>query len=59
MCIWCVILNLAAIYPLRIVHAVSELHRGYTEEEAKQMVQEAVEERNANQPEESGLFGEE
>lgn len=35
------------------------LHRGYTEEEAKQMVQEAVEERNANQPEESGLFGEE
>ena len=35
------------------------LHRGYTEEEAKKMVQEAVEERNANQPEESRLFGEE
>lgn len=34
------------------------LHRGYTEEEAKKMVQEAVEERNANEPEE-GLFGEE
>jgi len=34
------------------------LHRGYTEEEAKKMVQEAVEERNANDPEE-GLFGEE
>ena len=35
------------------------LHRGYTEEEAKKMVQEAVEERNANQPEEGRLFGEE
>ena len=33
-------------------------HLGLTEEEAKQMVQEAVEERNANQPEER-LFGEE
>lgn len=35
------------------------LHRGYTEKEAKDMVQEAVKERNANQPKESGLFGEE
>lgn len=35
------------------------LHRGYTEEEAKKMVQEAVEERNANETEESRLFGEE
>ena len=35
------------------------LHRGYTEEEAKKMVQEAVEERNANESEESSLFGEE
>lgn len=34
-------------------------HLGVTEEEAKQMVQEAVEERNANQPEEGRLFGEE
>lgn len=34
------------------------LHRGYTEEEAKKMVQEAVEERNANEPQ-GGLFGEE
>lgn len=34
-------------------------HLGLTEEEAKKMVQEAVEERNANQPEESRLFGEE
>lgn len=34
-------------------------HLGLTEEEAKQMVQEAVEERNANQPEKSRLFGEE
>lgn len=34
------------------------LHRGYTEEEAKQMVQEAVEESRANDPQE-GLFGEE
>ena len=34
------------------------LHRGYTEEEAKKMVQEAVEESRANEPEE-GLFGEE
>ena len=33
-------------------------HLGLTEEEAKKMVQEAVEERNANQPEER-LFGEE
>ncbi len=32
-------------------------HLGVTEEEAKQMVQEAVEERNANEPQE-GLFGE-
>lgn len=35
------------------------LHRGYTEDEAKKMVQEAVEERNANETEESRLFGEE
>lgn len=34
------------------------LHRGYTEDEAKKMVQEAVEESRANEPEE-GLFGEE
>ena len=34
-------------------------HLGVTEEEAKQMIQEAVEERNANQPEEGRLFGEE
>lgn len=34
------------------------LHRGYTEEEAKKMVQEAVEESRANEPE-NGLFGEE
>lgn len=34
------------------------LHRGYTEDEAKKMVQEAVEERNASEPEER-LFGEE
>lgn len=34
------------------------LHRGYTEEEAKKMVQEATEERNANEPQ-AGLFGEE
>ena len=34
-------------------------HLGVTEEEAKQMVQEAVEERNANEPEESRLFGRE
>lgn len=34
------------------------LHRGYTEEEAKKMVQEAVEESRANEPKE-GLFGEE
>lgn len=34
------------------------LHRGYTEKEAKQMVQEAVEESRANEPKE-GLFGEE
>lgn len=34
-------------------------HLGVTEEEAKQMVQEAVEERNANQSEEIRLFGEE
>lgn len=35
------------------------LHRGYTEEEARNMVQEAVKERNANNPKESGLFAEE
>ncbi|EOT29463.1 hypothetical protein C805_00046 [Eubacterium sp. 14-2] len=34
------------------------LHKGYTEEEAKQMVQEAVEESRSNEPQE-GLFGEE
>ncbi len=34
------------------------LHRGYTEEGAKKMVQEAVEESRANEPQE-GLFGEE
>lgn len=34
------------------------LHRGYTEDEAKKMVQEAVEESRANEPQE-GLFGEE
>lgn len=34
------------------------LHRGYTEEEAKKMVQEAVEESRANEAQE-GLFGEE
>lgn len=34
------------------------LHRGYTTEEAKQMVQEAVEESKTNEPQE-GLFGEE
>lgn len=34
------------------------LHRGYTEDEARKMVQEAVEESRANEPQE-GLFGEE
>lgn len=34
-------------------------HLGMTEEEAKKMVQEAVEERNSNEPEGSRLFGEE
>ncbi len=34
------------------------LHRGYTEDEAKQMVQEAVEESMANEPKDR-LFGEE
>jgi len=34
------------------------LHRGYTEDEARQMVQEAMEESRANEPKD-GLFGEE
>ncbi len=35
------------------------LHRGYTEDEARKMVQEAVEESRANEPKDGGLFNEE
>ena len=35
------------------------LHRGYTEDEARKMVQEAVEESRANEPKDESLFGDE